>query len=70
MVAPTYKVEGIHYDDSMQALIVAERVWERYDRSRDIIIYEVDHHGEESHYMTLPAERETEGRDPNTEDMF
>lgn len=70
MVKPTYKVEGMPYDDEITALLVAERIWERYDQRRDIIIYQVDHHGEESVYLTLDATREPEGRDPNTEDMF
>lgn len=70
MVIPTYKVEGIHYDNATQAVIVAERIWGRYDRSRDIIIYEIDHHGDETIFQTLHASRDCEGRDPDTIDMF
>ena len=69
MVKPTFKVDGMHYDTELLALIVAERLWERYDGTRTITIYEIDHHGEETVYMTLDATSVTE-EDNEQLDMF
>jgi hypothetical protein len=69
MITPTFKVEGMHYDTEDQALVVAKRLWERYDGARTITIYTVDHHGEEAVCMTLDAISKTE-EDEEQLDMF
>lgn len=69
MVIPTFKVDGIHVDTLAQAEVLANRLYERYDYTRSITIYSVDHHGEESVYDILEALNEPE-EDTEQTDMF
>lgn len=56
MVKPTFKVDGMHFEEWQQAFLVANRLYERYDKTRSIMIYMIDHHGEESVDFTFAAE--------------
>ena len=69
MVKPTFKVDGMHYDTWLQAFIVAQRLYERYDRARTITVYMIDHHGEETPDWVFGAESQTE-EDDDQLDMF
>lgn len=69
MVKPTFKVDGMHMDTLAQAETVANRLYERYDYTRSITIYTVDHHGEESVYDILEALNPTE-EDTDQPDLF
>jgi hypothetical protein len=69
VVEPTYKVDGMHFDTLPQAKVVADRLWLRYDGLRSIMIYEVDHHGDEYVCETLEAETQPE-EDNEQLDMF
>lgn len=69
MIKLTFKVDGMHFDTWEQAFIVANRLYERYDKMRSITIYSVDHHGAETPDFMLGAENETE-EDTEQTDMF
>ena len=69
MVKPTFKVDGMHFDTWEQAFLVADRLYERYDRMRSITIYSVDHHGAMTSDFVIAAEVKPE-EDTEQLDMF
>jgi len=69
MVTPTFKVDGMHFDTWEQAFLVANRLYERYDKTRSITIYSVDHHGEAIPDFVIAAEVEPE-EDTEQQDLF
>lgn len=70
MVKPSYQVDGMHFDTLDQADVVAERLFARYDKTRSITIYEVDHHGEKQVHRVLEAENDPEDLDTDTVDFI
>lgn len=66
----SYQVEGIHYDDSTVAAEIALRLFTRYNQSKTILIYGVDHHGEKHVIDTLEAVNDDTTRCPDTLDLF
>lgn len=68
----TYKVDGMHMDTYDEAMVVATRLYERYDKTRTIKIMAINHfdHGSERVYEVLEAVNEPESRDPDTLEMF
>lgn len=63
-----YKIEGLLFETEQQAALVAERMFERYDRLRDITI--LKRNGDDWEVVkTLEAEKERfPQRDPDTID--
>ena len=65
-----FKVDGMSFPTERQAIIVAKRLFSRYDRSRTVQIMAVDSNGREFVWDTYPAEREPEAGDTDTIEMF
>ena len=49
----TYRVEGIPYDDSATATVIAKRLFERFKKRRSVIIYAIDPSGTQRVHNTL-----------------
>ena len=69
MTKLTYKVDGIPFDTEAQAKVVADRLYLRYERTRTIVIYAVDHHGETSVIETIEA-KDSPNLDEEQLDLF
>ena len=69
----SYLVEGLPYDDSESALVIAKRLFNRFKKMRSVIIYEVTPEGKQVHTTLAPdsgVERDCPTRSPDTIDMF
>lgn len=70
MMIQAFKVEGLKFNTEREAIVVAKRIFMRYDKTRTINVIAISADGEEFVWDTYHAEHEPEVGDNNTIEMF